>query len=58
MSKLSVTALPAARAAGPTAEKTPAPIIEPSPTAIASPTPSLRARRVGGAPFPLAAVIA
>src|SRR4051794_12131448 len=38
------SALPAASAAGPKAEKIPAPTIEPSPMTTASPVPSLRAR--------------
>src|SRR5690606_5848777 len=41
--------LPAARAAGPNAAKTPAPIIEPRPIVTASKVPSRRASRVGGA---------
>src|SRR4030095_7296374 len=38
---------PAACAAGPSAENTPAPIIAPRPTTTASSIPSLRARRLG-----------
>ncbi|GAB3801020.1 hypothetical protein GCM10027605_17680 [Micromonospora zhanjiangensis] len=37
--------VPATRAAGPNAAKTPAPIIEPSPMTTASPVPSRRANR-------------
>src|SRR6266540_5143638 len=39
---------PAARAAGPIAENTPAPIIDPRPTITASRVPSLRASREAG----------
>src|SRR4029079_16030026 len=47
ISSATTTALPAARAAGPIAENTPAPIIEPRPTTTASRVVSLRARRDG-----------
>src|SRR5436190_20604539 len=43
----SVSAFPAARAAGPNAAKTPAPIMDPSPIATASTVPSRRASREG-----------
>src|SRR4051794_20509698 len=49
---------PAASAAGPRAEKTPAPIMEPTPMTTASPTSRRRASRVGAsAPGPGTSVV-